>query len=355
MMLYRRKDSPYWWFYFYDDDGNRVRMSTRERDKKAAGREAARLRISYNPGKRAKTPLEKIKERYLQYSRSNHPPSTYNYNRITLDRFCEWAGTRPTDTLTIENYKEYRLLSVKKQTVNREYNSLRSMFNMAVSWGMMEKNPCHGVKRYRIEPVRKAPNYFTRAEVDLILYKSENYLHDIVLFAVHTGLRRTELVYLQWRDINFGNWTVAVQAKDELNWQPKSGKMRIVPIPKPCRRMLLERKAGTLSDFVFANQFGQPRLHNLNRDFRIFLRGIGLYKKGTGWHTLRHTYASHLVMAGAPLKSVAELLGHASTRTTEIYSHLSPSYLKELTDRLDFTGEGVARLVTKSGNRDRKS
>lgn len=343
-MIYRRKDSPYWWADFYDREGNRVRMSTKKADKRAARREAARLENTYQPASRAKTPLEKIKERYLKHSRTIHPSTTYNYNRITLDRFCSWVGSKTADPLAIENYKEHRLLTVTRETVNREYNTIRSMFNMAVVWEMLDSNPCHEVKRYRIARTRKAPNYFTKAQIDLILYKCESYLHDIILFAVHTGLRRTELVYLQWRDINFRNWTAAVQAKDELNWQPKSGRMRVVPIPKACHRMLLERKAESLSEFVFANQLGRPRLNNLNRDFRNFLKDIGLYKKGMGWHSLRHSFASHLAMAGVPLNTIGELLGHSDPKTTRIYSHLSPSHLKDATDKLDFGSSKVVKM-----------
>ena len=356
MNLYRRKDSPYWWVWFYDKDGNRIHRPTKQTEKRAAWQEAARIQFTYRPRPKVTTDLEKIKERYLKYSLSNKSLNVYKLECIILNRFCAWAGSRNVDPLLLEDYKEWRLLTVEKSTINREYNAVQAMFKKAVSWALIESNPCQEVKRYKIDSSRKTANYFTGQQVDLILHKSEgSYLHDLILFDVHTGLRKAELIFLQWPDINFANWTVTVQAKDELHWQPKSGKFRVVPIPKPCHKMLLERKAKTLSPFVFANRFGEARKNNLTRDVREFLDKIGLYSKGVGWHTLRHTYASHLAMKGTPLKSIAELLGHKDSSTTEIYSHLSQAHLAEVVERLDFTKSTKKGAVTKSEKRNSKT
>jgi len=337
-MIYRRKGSPYYWCWFYHD-GKKVQLSTKSKDRRIARQVAVRLEYTYKPRSHPKTPLAEITERYLKHSLNTNSRTTYERERSILGRFCQWVGDKPLSEITplrIDGYKDHRLLSVTKRTVNREYDALRSMFNKAVLWGLIESNPCHGVSKYRIDRNRKAPNYLSNQQVDLLLYKAVNDLKDMILFALYTGLRKMELVYLQWRDINFDTWTVTVQAKDDINWEPKSGKLRVVPIPKPCRKVLLERKAKSLSEFVFANQFGRPRLNNLNRDLRDLLKRIGLYWKGMGWHTLRHTYASHLAMRGVPLNSIAELLGHQDPVTTKIYAHLSKSHLQDMTERLDY-------------------
>ncbi len=356
MNLYRRKDSPYWWVWFYDKDGNRVQRPTKQTDKRAAWREASRIQHTYQPQCQVKTPVTRIKDRYLAYSLNNNSRNTYERERLILERFCTWFGdktAREMTPLTIEEYKDHRLLKVSRRTVNREYDAIRSMFNKAVLWRLIEENPCIGVFKYKIDRTRKAPNYFTREQTDLILDKAKGDFRDMILFDLSTGLRRMELVFLQWRDINFDTWTVTVQAKDDLNWQPKSGRLRVVPIPPACRQMLLERKARTLSPFVFANDFGRPRVNNMNRNLRVFLKKIGLYQKGVGWHTLRHTYASHLAMKGTPLKSIAELLGHKDSSTTEIYSHLSQSHLAEMVEDLEFTK--TRGPVTKLAKRNRRT
>ena len=71
----------------------------------------------------------------------------------------------------------------------------------------------------------------------------------------------------------------------------------------------------------------------LTHRFKKFLRGLGI--EGS-LHSFRHTFASHLIMKGADLYSVSKLLGHASIKTTEIYAHLAPDYLKAAVGRLEF-------------------
>jgi integrase len=345
MSLYKRKRSPYWWTNFLDKDGNRVRISTKRKERRAAMHEAARLQVTYRPESKAKTDLDKIKERYLTYSFANNSRTTYDREQSILNRFCEWADSRPVDPLLVEDYKQHRLLSVSRRTINREYDALRSMFNKAVAWNMVDSNPCKEVSKFKIKRDRQAPIFWSKSQVELILLKSEGlYFHDMMLLDLYTGLRKMELVYLEWSDINWQNWKLIVQAKDNYSWQPKGGTMRTVDIPKPCRQMLRARRVKSLSSFIFANQAGKPRLNNLNRDLREFLSKIGLYQKGVGWHTFRHTYASHLAMEGVPLKSIAELLGHKDSSTTEIYSHLSQSHLAEMVERLDFGGKKVVEI-----------
>ena len=101
---------------------------------------------------------------------------------------------------------------------------------------------------------------------------------------------------------------------------------------------------------VFANQFGRPRVNNMYRNLRQFLKKLKSYKRGMGWHTFRHTYASHLAMKGVPMKSIAELLGLRGPRTIEIYSHLSQSHLAEMVERLDFGIEKVREAKNKRTN-----
>ncbi len=106
---------------------------------------------------------------------------------------------------------------------------------------------------------------------------------------------------------------------------------------------------------MFPTIFGTVRKNNLTRDFRQLLEKCGLYQRHTGWHTLRHTFASHLVMQGTPLKTVAELLGHQSTRMTEIYSHLEPEHLRKSVEKLPFGKKRqVRRKSAKSSERSKR-
>jgi integrase len=174
-----------------------------------------------------------------------------------------------------------------------------------------------------------------------------------MLTGVLTGLRKSELIHLSWEDINLDNNTLIVQAKGD--WHPKDYQVRSIPITTKLATELKKHKLGQqgLNRWVFPTIYGTLRKNNLTRDFRQLLEKCGLYRKGIGWHTLRHTFASHLVMPGTPLKTVAELLGHQSTRMTEVYSHLAPDHLRESVEGLPF-GEPEEKRSTRSRERSKR-
>lgn len=84
----------------------------------------------------------------------------------------------------------------------------------------------------------------------------------------------------------------------------------------------------------FCTKDSRPLVNNLNRRFKNAAKRAGLEKISI--HTLRHTFASHLVMAGVPLVTVSSLLGHSDIKTTMIYAHLSPDHLKDAVNKLNF-------------------
>lgn len=144
--------------------------------------------------------------------------------------------------------------------------------------------------------------------------------------------QRDELAHLVWADIDFVREIVAVQAKD--GWHPKDYEVRHVPMTERLAQVLKARPKGD-SPYVFHTQNGGVHSGNiLTRDFRKLTRDCGIM--GASIHTLRHTFASHLVMNGADLYTIQKPLGHSSIKTTEIYAHLAPDYLKAAMSRLKF-------------------
>jgi site-specific recombinase XerD len=123
------------------------------------------------------------------------------------------------------------------------------------------------------------------------------------------------------------------RAADTLG-PPKTGKTRIVPLGRMAREALADQLGSHRHDVVFCD-----------RDGGIFWEGrsqYGLHRackraglRPLGWHALRHTFASHLVMRGAPLKAVQELLGHADIKMTMRYAHLTPYARRAAVELLD--------------------
>jgi integrase/recombinase XerC len=138
------------------------------------------------------------------------------------------------------------------------------------------------------------------------------------------GLRISEVIGLRVADLNWTDGTVLVRGK--------GSKERLIPIGTKALdaiaaywRRLPGRPAGT--DHVFQTAGGKVRACNLERRFKCYVLLAGLDPEFTP-HSLRHSYATHLLDAGADLRSVQELLGHAHLETTQVYTHVSIQHLK---------------------------
>jgi integrase len=146
-------------------------------------------------------------------------------------------------------------------------------------------------------------------------------------FALWTGLRRDEIVHLQWSDVDMERGTITVQNKEDF--RTKSGRSRVVPADPQLADMLAEMRADPHSadDHVFNVNYWTLGIH-----FREAARRAG-FDRNVSLHTLRHTFASHLIMAGVDLRSVQEMLGHHDVSVTMIYSHLSPGHLAKTVEK----------------------
>ena len=186
----------------------------------------------------------------------------------------------------------------------------------------------------------KAPpqkiEFLSQREADLLLENSSGIGHLLILTALKTGLRLGELIGLSWTDVNFSNKTLTVSRswcryKKELV-SPKSNKERTVPLTDTLHDALFEVRR--VEGPVFINERSR-RISG--RTIRLEIRracersGIRV----VACHKLRHTFASHLAMAGAPIPSIQQLMGHSDIKTTMLYAHLSESTLRSAVGLLD--------------------
>ncbi|MDE2490377.1 MAG: tyrosine-type recombinase/integrase [Elusimicrobia bacterium] len=271
---------------------------------------------------------------YLGYAKGNKTENSLARDAITLRHFSDFIKADKLSGVSaarIEAYKARRReLGAKPSTLNRELNTIKAMFNKAVAWGALAANPAKSVQKVR-EP-RKQVRFLAKDEVRALLSAASERLAPILETFLLTGLRRDELAHLTWADIDFEREVVSVQAKD--GWHPKDYEVRHIPMTERLVAVLKARPR-TESPYVFHTQSGGAHEGNiLSRDFRRLARSCGI--KGASVHTLRHTFASHLVMGGADLYTVQKLLGHSSIKTTEIYAHLAPDYLRSAVRRLKY-------------------
>jgi integrase len=155
----------------------------------------------------------------------------------------------------------------------------------------------------------------------------------MALLSMHTGLRAGEIFSLTWADVDLEQGLLTLR-------DTKSGRTRYAYITEAVKRMLQSHPRGKLDDLVFPARGGTRRVQ-ISHAFRQVVNALGLNDNVVDarylvtFHTLRHTYASWLVMRGTPLYTVQRLLGHQTSAMTERYSHLAPDHLKEAVQGLE--------------------
>jgi integrase len=190
----------------------------------------------------------------------------------------------------IEEYKTDRIkLDVSPATVNRELSFLRHLFNKAIEWGYLMKNPMQGVKLLKEPPGRI--RYLRIEEIERLLDVIDSfpkdirsYLKPIVLIALNTGLRKKEILQLRWKDTYFEKKKITV-------FITKTNEIRIVPMNETVYRELKEMSRNVDSEYLFCNKKGEP-FGNVRKSFGRALNSAGI--NDFRFHDLRHTFASHL-------------------------------------------------------------
>jgi integrase/recombinase XerC len=225
-----------------------------------------------------------------------------------------------------------------KSSISRKLASLRSFYRFAQRQQLAESNPAKALRNPR--GGRKLPHFLTNDEVDRLLNtppKNEAMgLRDRAILETmySAGLRVSELVGLNDGDLDFADGTVRIRGKGRKERIGVLGKFAIAAIERfhEKRRLSVRQPVGRESP-VFTNKFGDRlTTRSIGRMLEKHIRVAGLDTRTTP-HTLRHSFATHLLDRGADIRSVQELLGHKSLVTTQIYTHVSTTNLKEVYNR----------------------
>ncbi|KAA3663152.1 MAG: hypothetical protein DWQ10_00775, partial [Calditrichaeota bacterium] len=240
--------------------------------------------------------------------------------------FLRFTGNIYIDKITsslIEEFKLNRIKSVKPVSFNLEFRHLKAMFEKAVKWQYNEYNPFRDVKQIKIKN-SNLPKYLTKDEVRKLL----DTIHDIdfqnlIIFYLYTGCRRGEALNLTWKDVDLRNRVITIR-------ETKSGESRTIPINEILFDLLSALKNNGSFVFRFKPCF-------VTHKFKAYLKLADIEGwKALSLHNLRHTFASHLVMAGRDLYTVGKLLGHSSVTVTQMYAHLAPDHLRSSVEGLRY-------------------
>jgi len=293
-----------------------------------------------------------LKDYYQDYVGANH--SQPDASIRCLQRFG--LGDVLLDQINLADIEIWRLKKqkdgTKASTINRNTATLRAALNKAIDWDLLDQHPMIKMKPLKVDRRKKPRNLSLDEESRLyaaleardkkkhrerqsanewrkerqyellpLLDRYTDNLNPQVRLAINTGLRRGELWNLQWSDIDLKERMLTVHGKGA-----KSCQTRHVPL-NPAALEALKIHRGAAVPLPHKPVFGRAEFKTA---WKAVLNDAGI--TSFRFHDLRHTFASKLVIAGVPLNTVRELMGHASLDMTLVYAHMAPDNLRDAVD-----------------------
>lgn len=268
---------------------------------------------------------------YLEVE-ANYSKNTINSYENDLNKFEEYYKSKDLLKITSKDIEKYiqTLSDLAPTTVSHNISSLKTFYSYFLKQVRISNNPTDGIKSPKLGI--HLPTYLTIDEVNKLLdievtdaFSSRNKAILELMYA--TGLRISEVISLEFKNIDYDECIIRVMGK--------GSKERIVPINDYAIRYLKEYidnyrpelVKNEINNYIFLNNHG--RMLTRQGIFKMIKNYAALknIKKTIGPHTLRHTFATHLLENGADLRVIQELLGHSDISTTQIYTHLTKEAL----------------------------
>jgi len=293
------------------------------------------------PSKKPSLLFEAMAEEYLRYYQANRRPRSVVRHEMAYRALQPFFGGHRLADISpflIEKYKRLRKeVGRSEVTINRELAFLKNLFTMAVKWGKASENPVSQVHFFREDNGRT--RVLTDEEEVRLLTCCNPYIRPLVITALHTGFRKSELLALRWEHVDFRHSLITVEAA-----YAKNGETRSIPMTATLTETLRVLKGeAEAAVSVFRTHEGTPYRH-IAKVFGAACRRAGL--TDVTFHDLRHTFASRLVMAGVDLPTVQALMGHKTIAMTMRYTHLAPGHKRTAIAVLDRVQEKVPAIFT---------
>lgn len=289
-----------------------------------------------------------FKQKFFEWDTANKKKQTIARDKISVEYLEEFTKINELADITpmlLEDFKTWLINRTEKirpkgrkkyakkrgvlgpHGVNRTLNAIKAMMRKAEDWDFIGQQKWRTVKN--IKTAKGRVKFFTPEEVHILLEHTKMIDLDrpinkrppwetVTYLGARAGLRRAEIHNLTWADVDFRRGILSVTPKKD--WTPKDYECRDIPMPDDLKAHL--QHLPKRGPYVIYDRYGE-RL-SLGSYTAYYGREVKKCGLSGNCHTLRHTYASHLVQNGVDLYTVSKLLGHSSIKTTEIYAHLSP-------------------------------
>ncbi|MBF0564028.1 MAG: site-specific integrase [Nitrospirae bacterium] len=323
-----------YWLRYAGLDGSMIRESANTSKFKEAEALLFERKKLIHEGKQPE-PVKKIvnytfKQLADQYLTWAERQRSFRSKRGFILQLVEAFGNIPVrrfNTMMLEQFQTERMAKGNKPaTVNRLLATIKHMFTKAVQWEMVEDFAFKKVRQVKLlQENNRRLRYLPQEECQALLNNCDSHLYPIVVTALNTGCRKAEILSLKWENVDLKHGFILLDTT-------KNGERREIPINTTLKSVLQSVKRRLDVPYVFFDHAGKS-YNDVRRSFNTACRKAGI--KDFHFHDLRHTFASHLVMAGVDITSVKELLGHKTLTMTLRYAHLAPSHKVRAVDLLD--------------------
>lgn len=347
MGLYKR--DTVWWMSF-THNGKQIRRSTETEDKKLAIRIFDKLKGDIAEGKWfEKLPGEdytfaELMDKYLEeYSSVNKAKSSYirdiSMNKHLQKQFGKLYLPEITPRMISEYKIKRRQEGASPRTVNYELTVMSHAFNLASKeWEIINDNPVRKVAKEKVRNLTE--RWLSDEEEKKLLSASSDWLRPIIIFAINTGFRESEILDLKWKQIDFSRMEITIS-------EQKNKQTDTLPLNNEAVRVLKEkwgvRQKGV--EYVFPSQ-NKTRImkRNLFRAFKSAKEKAGI--ENFRFHDLRHTFATRLVQSGVDIYAVQKLGRWKTMSMVARYGHFNTESLRSSIKVLDKRKEGIITILS---------
>jgi integrase len=349
MALYKR-DSV-WWMSF-THNGKQFRRSTETEDKKLAQRIFDKLKGEIAEGKWfEKLPGEEYKFRdlmkkyMLEYSAVNKAASSHKRDKSLVKQLVSYFGDYYLTEITPAMISDFKVKrrddGVSPRTINYELITMSHAFNIAIrEWGLVSDNPVKKVSKERVS--NSIERWLTLEEEKKLLEASPKWLQDIIVFAIHTGMRQSEILDLKWSQVDMERRTVTIS-------EQKNRCVDTLPLNETSMNILKGRYKSDLQldNYVFPNTLSARKGNRLLlKAFYIALEKSGVCK--FRFHDLRHTFATRLIRNGVDLYTVQKLGRWKTVSMVQRYAHHHPESLRAAIEMIDGIKKPIITILSQS-------
>lgn len=347
------KDTDGRWRYRFAYNGSRESGSTpKGHNTKSAAERMERQHLEKLVARQYTGKMPQLREfigRFLEHQQARTKPLTQKQQKAVLEhQVLPALGNVRLDRIAKEHIDQlvtrWSSEGFAPKTINTRLGTVRRLLSLAVEWDILSRVP-----RFTfLKPAEEKPRFLTDEEAATLVEAAQPQWRTMVIVALRTGLRIGELRGLQWGDVDLNRRVIQVRRTDPGRrtldaTSPKGNRERTVPLTSDAVAALESVKPEKTTATVFVwpallRRQGETRSRARSEKgcyHGIMFAATAAKLVDVGWHTLRHTYASHLVMRGIPIRLIQQWLGHASVKETEKYSHLAPAHGHEGIDILD--------------------